>query len=90
MGDAVAQMVKSERNGGFSSSINWQRLHRILGAGGDKSQQNRMNTMLGGHTAEVVLQIRRELAGKQQPDTTIEMQLCSSGQIRPKQFSFNG
>ena len=28
-GDAVAQMVKSERNGGFSSSINWQRVHRI-------------------------------------------------------------
>ena len=29
--EAVAKMVKSERNGDLTSNINWERMHRILG-----------------------------------------------------------
>ena len=34
---------------------------------------------------ELVAPPHQELAGEQQPDTTIDMQLCSFGQIRRKQ-----
>ena len=51
-----AQMVMSERDGGFTSSINWQRLHRIWGAGGDKSHQNRMKAKVGGPRRRLFLQ----------------------------------
>ena len=57
--------------------------------------QNRMKALLGGPSEEVVftdqqlcqtgVRADQELAGEQQPDTKIEMQLCNFGQIRRKQ-----
>ena len=63
---------------------------------GDKGHQNRIKAMLGGPSEEVVFSnfVRQDSwsascwrirSWLQQPDTTIETQLCSFGQIRRKQ-----
>ena len=76
----------------------WPEVAQDLGAGEDKTPELH-EAVLGGPSSRLFSRIsnfvRREcgllapshqqLAGEQQPDTTIEMQPCSFGQIRRKQ-----
>jgi len=70
-----------------TGALSWRR-----GAGGDTGHQNRINAMLGGPSEEVAFTDQQlcqtrllECQLLALPDTTIDMQLCSFGQIRRKQ-----
>ena len=79
------QMLK--RNGIFISNINWQRLHNILGRVKTKVTRIAWRRCLENpwrrwrRECELLAAPDRELASKQQTDTTIGMQLWSFGII---------